>query len=135
MKCDSVTKPYKFSWSAVGTANQVASLRITRPGVITAISFSLMGVSGVGSTTTTQQIEVSMLTAQSIQQNDAPPSVLAETVIGYTVANAVSALSQVVPGLRVPVNAGDLINVHQVATNGSPASCSHNVMLYVDSDP
>jgi len=128
------TKPYRLYWAQtspnVTTSDSVATLKVTRKGTIKSISFMLAGVAG-NNISGCQQVELSKQSSRNIVVNDTPPGVLAEACLVYGVSAGAACLTQVVPGLDIPVDVGDTLYAHQVVTGTAPASCTNSVQVYV----
>jgi|SRR5712671_5958089 len=128
------TKPYKLYWTAPGTlgaSDNVASLKITRKGVIRTIRFLLSGKAGLASNGC-QQVELSKQPTGNLTTNDAPSSVLAEATIPYGVMSGAACFSQTIPGLSIPVEVGDTLYAHQVIAGcQGPATSANTIQVFV----
>lgn len=123
------TKIYKLYTNTTGSNNGVASLKITRDGQITGISWALglLGGAGVGRIS----FELSKQNTSSLTTNDTPDVVLASACIASPNAthNADNALTA---GLAIPVQIGDSLYINTAFVGAvAPTSVECNVYVYV----
>jgi len=115
------TRSYKLYSTTVTTADSKASLKITRRGVITAISFTHCGLAGAG-VDGFYRAEVSKQSASSFTTNDTPPTVIAYSTGGAVGVNSGAYCSKdLQAGLNNPVEIGDTLYIH-VLSSGTAAS-------------
>lgn len=121
-------RAYKLYSNTAGSNNGVASLKITKPGRIRAILFSLAALGGAG--VCRMNYEISKQNTISNTTNDTP-----ETVIGsafLNVGNAVVTAENVVVLCDIPLVAGDTIYLNTAMTGAvAPSNAEAQIYLYV----
>lgn len=121
-------RAYKLFSNTTGANNGVASLKITKPGRVRAIAFSICGLGGAG--VSRMEYEVSKQNTSSLATNDTPETVMASCCIASP--NAVHFAENFTVLCDLPVGVGDTIYLN-TSFNGAvaPASASANIYLYV----
>lgn len=114
------TRSYNFYFSSVATGDAKANVRIATKGVITAICFTNVGLAGA-SVDCQQKYEISKQSASSFTQNDAPASVLCRLGFVGNVNVGSYGGNALLAGLAHPVEANDVIYIHQLI-NGTAAA-------------
>lgn len=120
-------KQYKLFSNTAGSNNGVASLKITKPGRIRCIYFSIALLGGAG--VSRMNYEVSKQNTISNITNDTPETVLANAYIASP--NATHAAENIAVMCDLPVNVGDTIYLNTAMTGAvAPASAEAQIYLY-----
>lgn len=118
------TRNYKLYWASGTSADNKASLRVVAKGLITAISWSISGLSGAD-VTGRLQVELSKTAVNQITINDTPPNgILSEVCVpvGGAVASESFGLNFLVAGIGYPVDVLDTLYIHQIFTGAAAIS-------------
>lgn len=126
------TKQYHLFDSTATTADNKVSTKITRKGSITAICFSVSGISGAA-VDGRSRWELSKQSSSAFNQNDKPSTVLC-TIVGGTVGVATSGIGSntLLAGISIPVDVGDTIYLHQECSGTANGTLNKNVSISVD---
>lgn len=120
-------KQYKLFSNSTGASNGVASLKITKPGRVKSVAFSLYGLGGAGVSRVLYEISKQNTISDTV--NDTPETVIAFAAVASP--NAVHYAENYIVLCDVPVEVGDTIYLN-MGFNGAvaPTSAGAQIFLY-----
>ncbi len=125
------TRNYVLYHTNGGTSDNVASCKVARKGVITAVKWIRGLISGAG-TANCNRDQLSFQSTSLFTQNDCPPhSIISQVCLGQQVTASAYAVSLLDAGLSEPVNVGDTFYIHTKADGSTATSPTSTCIVTV----